>query len=291
MLWYDLLLSTMRLAVPLIFAAYGGLLSERSGVANIALESYLLTSAFAAAAATSMTGSLWIGVVIGLLASGLLGLAFGVVCIWGRGDQIVVGMAFNLLATGLIPTVCKALFNATGSTPQLSEELTFHKPIWFFLGAVALMFALQFLLRRTRHGLRIWAAGENPGALITQGVNHKVVRLRAVVEGSLIAGVGGIYLSLCQGSGYVREMAAGRGFIALAALIFGAWKPVPTLLACLFFAFTDAGQMLLQGQKLNGFIIPNQFIQIMPYLATLVVLVFFARKISAPKAINQDHHV
>ena len=153
------------------------------------------------------------------------------------------------------------------------------------------MVSLQFLFRRTRHGLRIWAAGENPGALITQGVNHKLVRLRAVIEGSLIAGIGGIYLSLCQGSGYVREMAAGRGFIALAALIFGAWKPIPTVLACLFFAFTDAGQMLLQGQKIDGVVVPNQFVQIMPYVATLIVLVFFSRKISAPKAINQNHHI
>jgi ABC-type uncharacterized transport system permease subunit len=283
---FDLMMATMRLSIPLLFAAYGGLLSERSGIANIALESYLLVSAFAAAAVTALTGQLWLGVIAGLSASALTGFCFAGVCIWGRGDQIVIGTAFNLLAVGLIPTVTKALFNATGSTPALSQELTFHTPWVFFLIALFVLAAYEFLFRFTRHGLRIWAAGENPDALLTQGVNYKAVRLRAVVEGSMVAGIGGIYLSLCQGSGYIREMAAGRGFIALAALIFGAWRPVPTFLACLFFAFTDAVQMLLQGQKVAGHVIPNQFIQILPYLATLFVLIFYARRISAPKAIN-----
>src|SRR5262249_4222617 len=117
---------------------------------------------------------------------------------------------------------------------------------------------------------------------------YKRVRLRAVVEGSLVTGFGGIYLSLCQGSGYIREMSAGRGFIALAALIFGAWKPIPTFLACLFFAFTDAIQIQLQGQKIGDFTVPNQFIQVVPYVATLIVLIASARRISAPAAINRD---
>lgn len=284
----DLLLSTLRLVVPLLFAAYGGMMSERSGIANIALESYLLASAFAGAAVTALTGSLWIGVAAGLLASGLTALFFAVTCIWGRGDQIVIGTAFNLLAVGLIPTISKAVFDVTGSTPALPADLTFHYAPAFFLVGLAMLFAFEFLFRSTRHGLRVTAAGENPAALITQGVDYKKVRLRAVVEGGLVTGIGGIYLSLCQGSGYIREMAAGRGFIALAALIFGAWKPLPTFLACLFFAFTDAVQMQLQGQKLGGVTVPNQFVQILPYAATLFVLVFYARRISAPKAINQD---
>jgi simple sugar transport system permease protein len=284
----DILLSTLRLSVPLIFAAYGGMMSERSGVANIALESYLLISAFVGAAVTALVGNLWVGVACGLLAAGLTGLLFGVICIWGRGDQIVIGTAFNLLASGLIPVVTKAVFNVTGSTPALSAELRFQQPWLFFVVAILSMGALQFLFASTRHGLRVTAAGENPGALLTQGVSYNLVRLRAVIEGSLVAGVGGIYLSLCQGSGYIREMAAGRGFIALAALIFGAWKPVPTFLACLFFSFTDAIQMQLQGQKIGDITVPNQFVQIIPYAATLFVLIFYARRISAPAAINQD---
>ena len=285
----DLLLSTARLVVPILFAAYGGLLSERSGIANIALEANLLFSAFAGAAVVTLTGNLWLGAAAGIIASGIVGAIFASVCIWGRGDQIVVGTGFNLLAIGLIPVVCKALFNMTGSTPALPQELTFSQPWIFMVFGLVLVVFLEYIFRYTRHGLRVSAAGENPAALTTQGVSVNRLRLLAVVEGSLITGLGGIYLSLCQGNQYIREMAAGRGFIALAALIFGAWRPIPTLLACAFFAFTDALQMQLQGQKVAGMTVPNQFVQIVPYVATLLVLVVFARKIAAPRAINQPN--
>ncbi len=278
----------MRLSIPLVFAALGGLMCERSGVANIALEAILLFSAFAAGAAAAMSANVYFGVVAGLAAAGVIGCLFGLICLWGRGDQIVVGTGFNLLAAGLIPVITKAMFDRTGSTPALTAEQTFHLPLIFFLVATATFVALEFLFRKTRHGLRITAAGENPLALRTQGVSDRKVRLRAVVEGSVIAGVGGVYLSLCQGSGYIRDMSAGRGFIALAALIFGAWRPWPTFLACIFFAFTDAIQIQLQGQAIAGVAIPNQLIQIFPYVATLLVLVFASRKMAAPEAINRN---
>jgi simple sugar transport system permease protein len=210
-----------------------------------------------------------------------------VVCIWGRGDQIVVGTAFNLLALGLIPVVSKGVFGVTGSTPNLPAELTFHQAWMFFVLALVLLASFSYLFSSTRHGLRIWAAGENPSALLTQGVNPNRVRFWAVVKGGVVVGIGGIYLSLCQGSGYVREMSAGRGFIALAALIFGAWRPLPTFLACLFFALTDAIQIQLQGKQIGAWTVPNEFVQIAPYVVTLLVLVFYKRKISAPAAINQ----
>lgn len=282
----ELLLSTLRLSVPLIFAAYGGMLSERSGIANIALEALLLVSAFSAAATTHFSGNLVLGVVAGLSAAAVTGLLFALTCIYGKGDQIVIGTGFNLLAVGFLPVLNKAWFNITGSTPALPVALRFSEPIYFFLIALVCVASYVYLFHKTRHGLRIIAAGENPAALLTQGVSFNAVRIRAVVEGSVIAGVGGVYLSLCQGSGYVREMSAGRGFIALAALIFGAWKPVPTFLACLFFSLTDAIQIQLQGME--GIPIPNQFIQIFPYVATLLILILFARRISAPKAINQE---
>lgn len=284
---WDIVLSTLRLAVPILFAAYGGMLSERSGIANIALEANLLFSAFAGAAVTALTGDVWVGALCGLMASAISGFFFAAICIWGRGDQIVIGTAFNLLAYGSIPVVTKALFGITGSTPALSAEQTFHNPYVFAALALAVLGAYEFLFRSTRHGIRILAAGENPAALITQGVSEKAVRVRAVVEGSLITGIGGVYLSLCQGSGYIREMSAGRGFIALAALIFGGWRPLPTLFACLFFALTDAVQIQLQGQQIAGHAVPNQFVQIIPYIATLFVLVAYARKIRAPAAINR----
>lgn len=284
----DLLLSTLRLSVPLLFAAFGGLMSERSGVANIALEALLLTSAFAAAAVASMAGDPYVGALAGVAAAMCVGAFFGAICLWGRGDQVVIGTGFNLLAAGLIPTLSKAMFNSGGSTPALEASQTFHDPWVFFAMAMVALVGLEFLFRRTRHGLRITAAGENPLSLRTLGVNEKIVRLRAIVEGSAIAGLGGVYLSLCQGSGFIRDMSAGRGFIALAALIFGAWKPLPTFIACLFFAFTDAIQIQLQGRVVNGFTLPNQFVQIVPYVATLIVLVVSARRLSAPKAINRD---
>lgn len=284
----DLLLSTLRLSLPLLFAAYGGMLSERSGVANIALEAYLLFAAFTAAAMTALCGSLWIGAASGIAAAALVGFLFGFVCLWGRGDQIVIGTGFNLLAAGSIPLATKTLFGVTGSTPQLSLELRFTHPWGFVIVAAVCVAAYVYLFRSTRHGLRILAAGDNPQALVTQGVSARVVRLRAIVEGSAIAGIGGVYLSLCQGSGYIRDMSAGRGFIALAALIFGAWKPVPTMLACLFFALADAVQIQLQGRTWNGIAVPNQFVQIVPYVATLLVLVIFARRIRAPEAINRE---
>lgn len=284
----DILMSTLRLSVPILFAAYGGLLSEKSGVANIALEANLLFTAFAAAAVTALTGSLALGVAAGLATGAIVAASFAAACVWGRGDQIVVGTAFNLLAIGIIPVVCKALFNVTGSTPALDAAHTFHESWLFFALTLVVLAAYSFLFKRTRHGLRVIAAGENPAALLTQGVNPKLVRLRAVTEGGVVTALGGIYLSLCQGSGYVREMSAGRGFIALAALIFGAWKPVPTFAACLFFALTDAVQIQLQGKQIGDWTVPNQFVQILPYVITLAVLVFYSRKIAAPAAINRE---
>lgn len=283
---YELLLSMMRLSVPLIFAALGGLMCERSGVANIALEAILLFSAFAAGGVTYATNDAYLGIAAGLACAAFIGLIFGAICLWGRGDQIVIGTGFNLLAAGLIPVLTKGLFDRTGSTPALEAKQTFHQPVYFFIASIAIFVLLEFVFRRTRHGLRITAAGENPLALRTQGVSDRAVRLRAVIEGSVIAGIGGVYLALCQGSGYIRDMSAGRGFIALAALIFGAWKPWPTLLACLFFAFLDAVQ--IQLQSVENFPIPNQFIQILPYIATLLVLIFANRRVSAPAAINRD---
>ncbi len=285
---YELIISAMRLSVPLIFAALGGLMCERSGVANIGLEALLLFSAFASGAVTALTGDMYLGIAAGLACAVVVGGIFGVICLWGRGDQIVVGTGINLLAAGLIPVITKAIFDRTGSTPALTSAQTLHEPFWFFIIGVIAFIGLEFIFRRTRHGLRITAAGENPLALRTQGVNDRVVRLRAILEGSAIAGIGGVYLALCQGSGYIRDMSAGRGFIALAALIFGAWRPWSTFLACLFFALTDAVQIQLQGKSFGTFAVPNQLIQIFPYVATLLILVVASRKMAAPAAINRD---
>lgn len=283
----ELLLSTFRLSIPLVFAAFGGMMSERSGVANIALEAQLLFSAFAGAAITAMSSSLSLGIMSAMVASAVLGLFFASVCVFGRGDQIVVGTALNLFAMGIIPVLSRALFNVTGSTPSLALDLRVTEPMIFFILCIFATILIHFFFIKTRLGLRIVSAGHNPLALSTQGVSFKTVRLIAITTGSIFVSFGGIYLSLCQASGYTRNMSAGRGFMALAALIFGNWKPIPTFLACLFFGLTDAVQMNLQGVSFAGIEIPNQFVQIIPYVVTLLVLAIFSGRMRPPRAINQ----
>ena len=286
MMLIDWLASISRLAVPLLFAALAGLMSERSGIAHIALEGALLVSAFFAAAATALTQNLEVGILAGICAAVVYSAAFAAVCIWGKADQIVAGMAFNLLAIGAIPVIGRAWFGVTGSTPSLPMELRLSSPYVFAALGVAACFALHFLFAQHRWGIRITAAGENPQALATQGVSFQWTRFVAVTAGGVFVGIGGIYLSLCQGSGYVREMAAGRGFLALAAMIFAGWRPLPTLLACGFFAAADSAQIQLQGQRWGQWTLPNQLVQILPFLATLAVLLFYRRRVRAPAAIN-----
>jgi general nucleoside transport system permease protein len=283
----ELAMSTFRLSIPIIFAAMAGLLSERSGVANVALEALLLTSAFVAAAVTAATQSLVLGCLVSVVLTALLALIFTFVCEKGRGDQIVIGMAFNLLVAGMLPIFCKSWFAVSGSTPPLSAELSFQSGGGFFLLAVGITAAIYFIFKRTLLGLRISAAGENPLVLSTQGLSYLKYRYIAAVGCGAAAAMGGISLSLWQGSGYIRDMSAGRGFIALAALIFGGWRPLPTLATCLFFAFADAIQIQIQGTRFYGFEIPNQLVQTLPYVFTLLVLVIYKGKMQAPAAINQ----
>ena len=286
--------SVLRLSVPLLFAAYGGLISERSGLANVALEGLLLVSAFAGAAITALTGNVWLGVAGGVAAGGLGGLFFGGTTLYSRADHIVMGTAFNLLVIGIIPTITRALFGVTGSTPQLSRDLRLSYDSVFFVLALAVGGIIFWSIQQTRWGLRLRAAGEEPVALTVQGVSPLRVRLMASVVAGCVVGIGGIDLSLCQGSGYIREMSGGRGFIALAALIFGGWRPLQTTLACLLFAAADAAQILLQGRSFFDWSVPNSLVQILPYLATLALLAlrFGGRlggraRVMAPAAINR----
>ncbi len=284
----DIFFSTIRIATPLVLAALGGMLSEKSGVANIALECNLLFAAFASAAVVSLSQNLPLGIAAGILASVAVGLLFAYICLWGQGDQIVVGTGMNLFAMGLIPVINRWLFDQTGSTPSLDIALRVQNPYLFFIFGVLAVLALNWFFKSHKFGVQIVAAGNNPLALETRGVSARAVRVKSILMGSVLTGIGGVYLSLAQASGYTRNMSAGRGFLALAALIFGAWKPIPTLIACLFFAFADAIQIKLQGTVMFGREVPNQFIQILPFVATLVGLAFFSRRIRAPRAINQS---
>jgi len=281
----ELTVSTFRVSTPLLFAAMGGLFSERSGVINIALEGLMLVGAFAAAATAAHTGSPVDGALMGAAAG--LGLAaiyaFSVVTL--RSDQIVAGTAINMLAFGLTPFLCKILYDSTGSTPSLSMSARFEwGPIlWAFI-AVAVA---HLVVYSTRFGLWVRFAGEHPAALDAAGVRVNRVRWAGVLISGALAGLGGASLSIFLSSSFSREMTAGRGFMALAALIFGKWRPVPAAIACLLFGFTDALQMRLQGVVLWGTQpVPVEFIQILPYVVTILVLAGFVGRSRAPKAIG-----
>ena len=277
--------STSRLAVPLVFAAIGGMFSERSGVVNIALEGKMIVGAFVAAVIAFYSGSPWAGFFAGGLAGALVGAIYALSVIEFRANQIVSGTGINLLALGIAPFVCKILFDVTGSTPTLDIAQRFsYEPLAVAVIAVA---GITYWFYRTVGGLRLQIAGEHPEALATAGGNVMLTRWLAVIMAGFMAGLGGACLSIFLSSSYSRNMTAGRGFIALAALILGKWRPVQTALACLLFGFTDAIQIRLQGVEIAGIgKVPVQFIQILPYLATLILLTGVIGKSRAPKALG-----
>ena len=297
-----LVFSTIRLTTPLLLAALGGMFSERAGVINIALEGLMLSGAFTAAAVTATTGSILLGVLVGVVAGVALAAVHAVACIQFKADQVVSGTAINILMLGLPQLLSGAFFLSTGSTPQIPRENLLPTLNTFFgtqLLDISVMSILAFalvpigwyVLFRTPFGLRLRAVGENPAAADAAGVSVNKMRYTAVLISGALAALGGAYLSIGQSSLFTRNMTAGRGFIALAALIFGKWKPVPTMLACLLFGFTEALTNQVQGVfKLpSGEDIPVQFIQIIPYVLTIVVLAGFIGQSRAPKALGQPY--
>lgn len=282
---FSLLLATLRLATPLIFAAMGGFMSERSGVVNVALEGFMLTGAFAGAVVGFGFESAWLGWGAALITGLFIGALYALFTIELKADQIITGMAFNLLVMGLIPFATKILYSSTGSTPALLLEDRFSfEPL---LMGFVLVAALTFWLYKTRSGLWLLFAGEHPEALVASGVSVRKVRWIAVTLSGAFAAWGGASLSLFLASAYSPMMTGGRGFMALAALIFGKWKPLPAFLACLLFAFADAVQIRLQGVQVGGLEIPVQFIQILPYIVTIIALAGFIGNSRAPKALGK----
>ncbi len=279
-----LLFSAIRLATPLLLAALGGMFSERSGVINIALEGLMLAGAFTAAAVTHYTGSPWVGLAAGVLAGAAIALIHAVACIRFEADQVVSGTAINILMLGVPALLSGAFFLSSGSTPQLpTESLLPWTPVVLAFALVPLTY---YALYYTPFGLRLRAVGENPEAADAAGVRVRLLRYTGVMLSGALAGIGGAYLAIGQSSLFTRNMSAGRGFIALAALIFGKWRPVQTMLACLLFGFTEAVAIQLQGVPIGGEEIPNQFIQIIPYVLTLVVLAGFIGTSRAPRALG-----
>jgi len=321
-LFFNLLLlcdSAFRLAAPLLLAALAGLYAERSGVVDIGLEGKMLGAAFAAASTAAVTGSAWAGLLAGIAASIVLAMVHAFVAITQRGEQIVSGMAINIAVAGLAPTLANAWFHLNGQTPILEDTARFT-PITLPLAewsakipiigpiykevvsghhlltylAVALVPVAAFVLFKTRFGLRLRATGENPHAVDTAGISVAKMRYAAMAIAGVLCGVAGTALSLGLSSGFVRDMTAGKGYLALAAVIFGRWYPVPTFMACLLFAFADALQGQLQGTVLPLIgEVPVQFVMMLPYIVTVVVLAGFVGRIEAPRAsgipFTRDH--
>jgi simple sugar transport system permease protein len=290
----SLLWSTIRLATPLILAALGGMFSERSGVINIALEGKMLAGAFTAAAVTYAAdaklgmgnASPWIGLLAAIVAGLFIAAIYAVTCIRFKADQVVSGAAINILMFGMPGFLSGAFFLSSGSTPQLPKEhLIPNTPIVIAFAMVAVSW---YVMYRTPFGLRLRSVGEKPEAADAAGVSVNRIRYCGVLIAGVLAGIGGAYLSIGQSSLFTRNMTAGRGFIALAALIFGKWRPVQTMLACLLFGFTEAISIQMQGAvKLpSGEDIPVQFIQMVPYVLTIIVLAGFIGSSRPPKALG-----
>ena len=304
--------ATLRVSTPLILCAMAGLFSERSGIIDISLEGKMLSAAFAAGALAAVTGSAWAALSGAIVVSILLSLLHGFACITNRGDQVVSGLAINVLASGLTIVLGIAWFSQGGQTPALSPESRFM-PIEFswadavsgipYIGEflktvinghnllvyVALLAVpvTWWIVYKTRFGLRLRAVGENPLAVDTAGISVSWLRYKAVMIAGALCGIAGTYLAIAQNAAFAREMTAGQGYIALAAMIFGKWRPVPALLACLMFGFLDAVSIRLQGVELPVVgEVPVQFIQALPYILTVVLLAGFIGKAVAPKAIG-----
>ena len=313
--FFDLLIpvlgSAVRLSIPLLFACFAGLFSERSGIVDIGLEGKMLAAAFAAGAVAHHSGSAWVGLLAGIGVSILFSLAHGFASITHRGNQIVSGVAINFLAAGLTALLGQAWYNEGGRTPQLPDSARFLQINLpgaataradygaagnFYANVIAghsvLVYAAfvmvplsWWLLYRTRFGLRLRAVGENPHAVDTAGISVATMRYLSVTIAGVLCGFGGAYLAIAQSGGFVKDMTAGKGFIALAALVFAKWRPVPAMWTCLLFGFLDAAGSRLQGTPIP-FIgqVPVQVFQALPYALTVILLAGFIGKAIPPKA-------
>lgn len=307
--------ATLRVATPLILCAMAGMFSERSGIIDISLEGKLLMGAFVAAAVATSSGSQWAGVACAIVACIVLSVVHGFACITHRGNQVVSGLAINILASGLTVTIGIALFRQGGQTPPLGRDQRFSPVEWWFVDtfdripvlgpiyrelisghniltylALALVPVCAFIVYKTRFGLRLRAVGEVPEAVDSAGISVAFVRYRAVVVAGILCGIAGAYLSTAQGAGFVREMSAGKGYIALAAVIFGKWRPFPAFFACLLFGFLEAASARLQGVDLPLIgEIPVQLMLALPYIMVVLLLAGFIGKASPPAAIGESY--
>lgn len=285
--FFDLFLlkTVLKMATPLLFAAMGGLFSEKSGVMNIALEGLMLIGAFFSVVGVHYFGNVWLGLGLGVLAAGLTALIHAVWCVTLRADQIVAGTAINLLGSGVTVFLMVRIWNQSGQTPRVDRLPTFWGTVSVLVPvAFALVPVVWWVLYRTTIGLHIQAAGEQPQAAESVGIDVNRYRYVCVTLSGVLAGLGGAYLSLGELSGFGREMTQGKGFIALAAMIFGNWTPVGALVACLLFAGAQAFTIQAQATQLG---INTDVLLALPYLLTLVAIAGFVRRSRAPQGLGQ----
>ena len=276
----------IRIAVPYLFAASGGVIAERSGIISLGLEGYMLTGAFSATLGTHYSGSPWIGVLAGIFGGLVFGLLQAVASIRYRADQVVTGIAINLLAIGVTRFFLKLAFASSSNSPRIEGfggNIALHgfdNPL-LWLGLLVAP-ALAFVLYRTPFGLRVRAVGEHPAAAESLGIKASLIQYVAVAISGILAALGGVFLALDQHQ-FTDQMTAGRGFIAVAAVIFGRWDPVRAALACLLFAAAETLQIQLQGNQL----IPSQFIEMIPYLLTIIALAGVVGRAVPPAALGK----
>jgi len=317
-LWLQFVLTidaTIRVATPLILCAMAGLFSERSGIIDISLEGKMLMAAFVAGAVAALSGSPWLALCGAIFVSVFFSLIHGFACITHKGNQVISGLAINILASGLTVTIGIALFAQGGQTPLLSSDKRFSSItlpfaeqasalpvigtiykevisghnllVWIAFLAV---FITGFIVFKSRFGLRLRAVGEKPEAVDSAGISVSLMRYKAVMIAGVLCGIAGAYLSIAHGAGFGREMTAGKGYIALAAMIFGNWRPVPAMLACLMFGFLDALAARLQGVSLPVIgEVPTDLILVLPYVLTVVLLAGFIGKATPPLAIGSPY--
>lgn len=280
----ELLFATLRMSLPILFASSGGYFSEKAGVPQIALEAFLLVGAFSAASATAMSGSLIVGFIAAGIISVLFAQIFNILIFKFKADAIVIGTGLNLLAMGLIPIISKSLFDSTGSTPAIDTSGSAF--ILVCILTVVMLAGCYWIAEKSKWGLEIKFAGEKSEALTSVGVSPLVRRWQAVSFCAFLTGLGGAILSTYLASAYSPLMSAGRGFIALAAVIFAGWNLRKAWVVVLFFGFAEALQIQIQNMDL-GFKIPNEFIQMLPYVVTLLALLVLKNKQQAPKEIGR----
>ncbi len=290
----DYLTAAIRLSSPLCFAALGGMWSERSGVLNIALEGMLLTGAFVSASVAFLNNNAWLGLIIGSISAGFVGLLHAYLSITLKVNQIVSALGINLSVSGLSAFFSRLVFSqrTTNTLPELSvfDSLTpspFKKILspenLFIFFLIFLLFSSLYLLFSTNFGLSVRAVGQYPLAVETAGISVSLIRYSCVILSGLLCGVGGAYLALVHIQYFAEGIVAGKGYIALAAVIFGRWHPLGIMAACLLFGATEALQLRIQAFNLN---IPYQFLNMLPYLVALLALLGLGGKASPPKALG-----